>query len=386
MKTKSDPGAAPTVRQLLALVRASLWRTPADTSAFTSGPVNWDTIGTLAMLQTVGPLVVEGATRLPSDLRPPKEWLYKGLAMVERNRHTHLLLDDCVAETFSLLNGAGIRPVLLKGQAYARAYPDPTLRQCGDIDIYVGPDSYRAAYEAAREYGWGTDGKFSSKAKHYGCSLNGVKIELHRDAARLSSSRANKQFCQWGSGQLQSGHRFINIGGGEAALPTPMFDLVFVFAHMFHHFVSGGVGLRQVCDWTMLLHLHAAAIDRDELGRLLKDLRLLNAWRMFTPIAVDQLGLPLEECPFFSPEYRRKAAKAFSFIIREGNFGRGAGKGPKRPKFYLLRKAHSFFYYPSRLYAKFPLLPGTILRYHAGFIRTGAGAVHSDLKNLFSQS
>lgn len=160
---------SPTVSRLLSLVRASLWQVPADTAPFTGAPADWNDIGALARLQTVAPLAVEGAMTLPPHLQPPKEWLLKGLSLVERNKRTHLLLDSCVAETFTRLAEAGITPVLLKGLAYARAYPKPTLRQCGDIDIYVGEDSYHRAYEASRRYGWESPYKFLPGEKHYAC-------------------------------------------------------------------------------------------------------------------------------------------------------------------------------------------------------------------------
>lgn len=46
------------------------------------------------------------------------------------------------------LRKAGIEPVLLKGQGLSRYYPTPELRQCGDIDIYVGEENYEKAYDA----------------------------------------------------------------------------------------------------------------------------------------------------------------------------------------------------------------------------------------------
>lgn len=373
---------SPAVGQLLSLVRASLWRTPADDTPFTDAVTDWDDIGRLAMLQTVAPLAVEGAMTLPPHLRPPKEWLLKGFALVERNRHTHRLLDSCVAETFSRLTEAGITPVLLKGQAYARSYPDPTLRQCGDIDIYVGEDCYSQAYEVSRRAGWESDDRFSPDAKHYSCHLRDVKVELHRRAAQLISRKADSLFHRWSVARLSAGHQSITIGGERVAMPTPMFDVVFSFVHLFNHFLQGGIGLRQLCDWTMLLHTRASAIDRQELERLLKELRLLRAWRIFTPIAVDHLGLPQDECPLYSPRYGRKALMTLSFIMREGNFGRGKRQpSSKRPDSYLLGKAYSFVLGTSRLYSKLRIDPPTVMRFHAGFIRRGIARVLSDLKH-----
>ena len=57
-----------------------------------------------------------------------------------QNLSTHRMLDDALGRAMTALREAGIPAVLLKGQGAARNYPNPQLRECGDIDIYIGPD------------------------------------------------------------------------------------------------------------------------------------------------------------------------------------------------------------------------------------------------------
>src|SRR3984893_13732246 len=45
-----------------------------------------------------------------------------------------------VAGAFRMLRLAGVEPVLIKGWAIARAYPETGLRPSGDIDLYVSPE------------------------------------------------------------------------------------------------------------------------------------------------------------------------------------------------------------------------------------------------------
>lgn len=58
-----------------------------------------------------------------------------------------------VAEAFSLLRGAGVEPILLKGWSAARLYPEPGLRPAGDIDLLVPPAQLRRAAEALKAWG-----------------------------------------------------------------------------------------------------------------------------------------------------------------------------------------------------------------------------------------
>ncbi len=50
-----------------------------------------------------------------------------------------------IEEVIALLNSAGVDPVLVKGWAVARLYPEEGLRPYGDIDLCFGPDQYRKA-------------------------------------------------------------------------------------------------------------------------------------------------------------------------------------------------------------------------------------------------
>ncbi len=48
--------------------------------------------------------------------------------------------ENNVAEVFRVLRSAGVEPMLLKGWAIARTYPEIGLRPSGDIDLYVPPE------------------------------------------------------------------------------------------------------------------------------------------------------------------------------------------------------------------------------------------------------
>ena len=54
-----------------------------------------------------------------------------------------------VSRSFTLLRVCGVEPVLGKGWAAARLYPDPGLRPYGDVDLYVRAEQHRAAGAAA---------------------------------------------------------------------------------------------------------------------------------------------------------------------------------------------------------------------------------------------
>ena len=60
-----------------------------------------------------------------------------------------------VNRSFTLLRASGVEPVLGKGWAAARLYPDPGLRPYGDVDLYVRPEQHQAAKAAITAPGAG---------------------------------------------------------------------------------------------------------------------------------------------------------------------------------------------------------------------------------------
>jgi hypothetical protein len=76
----------------------------------------------------------------------------KPVAAIEQLRHAYLQNSICaakherqVAEIFKVLRSAGIEPILIKGWATARTYPETALRPPGDIDLCVSPEQAAAA-------------------------------------------------------------------------------------------------------------------------------------------------------------------------------------------------------------------------------------------------
>lgn len=364
---------------LLTLVRSSLWETPVDCEPFKGKDIDWDEIAEISMQQTVGALAMTAAISLPPDLRPSKDWQHKAWKFIERNRRTHLLIEDCIATATDKMKEAAIRSVLLKGEAYARCYPDATLRLCGDIDLYVGENNYYAAYKASQIYGWESHEQLLPSAKHYGCYIKGIRIELHRIAGQFPTHSINLKFQEWSSKQLRSEGGYFYVGNSVVSIPTPLFDVVFCFMHLYLHFIQGGIGLRHICDWVMLLHSHHKAIDYTELENILKEFRLFKAWQLFTPIAVDYLGLQKEECPFYSAKNHIITDKIFSLIIKEGNFGRNDSDGSQRPEGYLRGKLYSFRQLNKKMRTRIGIDPDNILRYYISYVKKSIKVVVKDL-------
>lgn len=340
-----------TIKQFFSLLRSGLWQLPADTTVFEDVPTDWDRLMTLSTEQTVPALVYSAITSLPAPFLPDKNWFRSVYSAVLRTEQAHILLNRSLLEAVSSLQKAGIRPVLLKGQAYARHYIHPFSRNCGDIDLYIGEQDFSRACALAEHLGWkaSADNTISLEYKHHTFYLHGVPIELHREAANFPDSRINQAFRRWSQLQLYNSREYMFLQGQEIPVPDAIFEVIFVFLHLYIHFLHGGIGLRQFCDWAVLLHTYHRKIDTEALECLLRHFKLLHGWQLLGCILVDRLGLPEEEFPFYALGFKSKSEKALAFILEEGNFGTQSKGRFTSSRNYWRKKLHTYGWYQKRI-------------------------------------
>ena len=326
--------------QFFSLLRSGLWNSPLDSSLFESA--DWDAIFDLANKQTVAGIIYDAVIKLPIELQAPAALMRKWYMAVVRIMQSHELLNQRLAEIIPLLQSEGIHPVLLKGQGVAQNYPNPARRQCGDIDLYIGGKDYKKACDIVLKYGIVSGGE-SESVKHYHFNWNGVTIELHRIAEQLYSPLHNMKFQRWTKQHLSDNKlRIYSVNDTDVPLPPVNFDTLYIFNHFYRHFIAKGIGLRQVCDWTLYIHTFNDRIDMEMLKKDLKAFGLLRVWQIFGNIAVNKLGLPQNQFPFYTDKYKSISCSVLDNMLQDGNFGFYKPKNGERPAGYIMGKLYSF--------------------------------------------
>lgn len=331
---------------LLELVRCTLWGTPP---VLNSKP-DWSKILIIAEQQTLLGLIAEAVTSLPQQYQPGPAERMKLHSKVMRIYQSHALLNRKVAELKSFMDSHNIHSVLFKGQGMALNYPNPLSRQCGDIDLYVGDRNFLKAMdllEPETEH----DATKYAHLKHFNTKSGGVDIEIHRIAEILPGFASDRKFQQWTIEQLNGPEvRKVEIGGASVNLPPVDFDALYIMNHAWHHFMTGGIGLRQLCDWSIYLHKFHKSIDQNKLEENLNRFGLKKAWQLCSSVAVVYLGLSPKECPLYNGKYDNKAEKMLDVIWSEGNFGKHSEyRKIPRPKGHFAGKLHSFKLNTSRI-------------------------------------
>ncbi len=359
-----------TVSQFFELIRSGLWQHDADASLF-GADTDWQLLYRMAVMQSMTVIFADGADTLPASLIPPT-----GTA---RRLHLALLgtlgasdrLESAISEMVTILRNAGIEGVLLKGQGVARYYAVPGHRMCGDIDFYVGRQAHTNACRMLEQKGMRL---LEDSSKHSSFELNGAIIELHRMAAFEHSPIRNRLLNAWADGLLGNSDslRKESFKGTTVYLPPARFDLVFLLYHASHHMITGGIGLRQLCDWCRCLHANRGTVNLPELESDIRKLGLWKTWGIFAWIAVNRLGLPEDEMPFYSPSFRKTGIRCLGLILEEGNFGRYSDKRAKtRSRHRIIRKLQSCRQVLCRQARILSIMPGQSLRFTPGYLIDG---------------
>ena len=340
---------------LLKLIRISLW---GQGNELLSSAPQWDKILILAKQQTVLGLVAEAIPSVPVQFRPDHHTMNRLRSIATSICRSHSLLNRKVADLKACLDAHNIRSVLFKGQGVAINYPNPLSRQCGDIDMYVGEKYFEKALGILLPDSTNSALKYRN-LKHFNVEQDGVNLEIHRIAEILPGTRKDRLFQKWTVQHLEgNGIAKVEIGGVSVNLPPHQFNCLYIMNHAWHHFVAGGIGLRQLCDWTMFLHRHHKDIDPLVLKNDLKTFGLTRAWHIFAGVAVEYLGLPADECPLYSGELSSKSRLLLDVIWNEGNFGyHSKDRKKRRPAGHFAGKLHSFIIGSQRKVRIFTISP-----------------------------
>ena len=284
-------------------------------------------------------------------------------------------LNTTTVKLFKHLKDNGLKPILLKGSSLAYNYPHPELRQCGDIDVYIGEDDYVRSYHLMKQFATTIDSEEDIWIdKNYSAMLGDIEVEIHRVVDRHPSSALDRKFQQFTKENLARSVGSVEVCGVLLETPSDTFNALYVFMHMFRHFMMKGVGMRQVCDWMLFLVKHKNGIRQDLLKTILVDMHLLGAWQDFVAMSVTFLGADPVTMPLYVENITdQRQKKILKRILTEGNFGKSTAYFTDRSENYIVMKFTSFYRHIQRYMQLASLYPSLIIPYMSTVFKFGFG-------------
>lgn len=280
----------------------------------------------------------------------------KLFALNQQIKATNINLNKEIAEFARFMESNNADYLIVKGQTAAALYRNPYARMSGDIDFYT--KGYKRTAEIINKE-WKIELPERLIEKEASFTHNGALYEIHKTLVEFGSKKHQRYWEQL----METPPVFIEVDGVPVKTLDPTLYAVYVFLHLFFHFIHEGVGLRQLCDWAMVLHVWKDKIDKDKLQEILHEFGMEKAYCAFGYILLEKLGL--EYFPLaISVGDLEISHKIQKDIMRVGNFGKYGRKNKKGKWNYKLESMwlaikNSFKYYslaPKEVSLMFPRL------------------------------
>ena len=309
-----------TLQALFALLRAGLWGIfdEAAASAFPLSAGEWERVFTLARQQTVTGIAFRGLDFLPEEVAPPMGIMAKWMAHADRIEQSNRVMNETVAKLYGHFASAGVEAVLQKGQGVAAMYPEPLLRECGDIDLYF------LGHDGVSDPLAGIDGAVRERQPDDSWSyvVDGIIVEHHTDLLDIQSPRAKRYVKRLIE---EKGFEKVVTGDGvEVLVPAPEVNLLLLSSHILKHAFGVGIGLRQFCDYAVARRYYEGRVNEEEMREIWR-MTGLEKWQdLLEGFLVKKTGVLLD------------------IVLKGGNFGVYSKDRENVPRARWARKVQTF--------------------------------------------
>lgn len=302
---------------LIKIVREKLYNTEQNTSYDNLSADKLTEVLLEARQQAVFPMAfacLKGQIKneLALDVYADYERIYLSfIATGIRNRANH-------NELHKLLTMHDIPYVILKGQASARYYNDPMLRQMGDVDFLVNETDIERTDAVLRDAGFVKDVKTDNHGFHWEYVKNESIFEMHWGVPGVPDVD-NKTIKKYISTIIDDRTLFINAGSSYY-VPSDFHHGLVLLLHTISHLTSSGVGLRHLCDWLVFENSKPEQQFTDLFETPLKKMGIWRFAKVITKTGILYFGC--ENRNWCSEIDVMLCAEFLEDIFAGGNFGR----------------------------------------------------------------
>ena len=301
---------------LLTILGNALWnpdmKEKIPSSAFSS-------LMAIADKQAVVGFVLDGIGGF-QEADAPKDDLFEYIGIQSDITQDNGLLNREVAQFARTCKEHKIEYIVVKGQLMAKLYPHPELRMPGDIDFLIKEKYTECKGDVEKAFGVALPKKLIEKEIAFNRGL--FVYELHGKLIEFGKKK-HQQYWDSLMAHVWDTPFYETINEEKVRTLSPTVNAVYLFLHIFTHFIRGGIGLRQFCDWAVCLKYYEKDVDHCKVQEILEELDLQYAYGAFGTILVDKLGLPVSSFPMnIADSHRKWTNMILDDIFRGGNLGR----------------------------------------------------------------
>lgn len=221
----------------------------------------------------------------------------------------HAAVDEMMTEN-------GIAYCILKGCSSAYYYPDPAMREMGDVDFLVRGDCVKKAKTIIEAAGYKAVDK--NDPSHIAYEKEGcVRLELHFEPQGIPDGEAGRVIKEYLSDISEKSER-VTLDDISFVKPSDFHHLIVILMHTYHHMLAEGVGLRHVFDVAFFISRF-----KDKFGELFRErLEKAGLWKFACGIYfVSQKYLGFPSYGWYNDFTNDFAEKFILDVLNGGNFG-----------------------------------------------------------------
>lgn len=210
----------------------------------------------------------------------PREVKIPWLAERDKAERWYRYQAEVQQEIVDTMTRHGIETLVLKGTHTAQYYPQPDLREFGDLDLYFHDRHDEADAVAERELHVTVSNVSHHHSKY---DYRGVTVESHYDFFNCHYPGSNRRYNQ------------MLI----ALVPSSTFDVLHFLRHAAIHFADRGLRLRDLSDWVQIIS-NSKGIDWNTVGAEVERFGMSSFVAALDSLTHSRLGIasPLKlSCP-----------------------------------------------------------------------------------------
>lgn len=259
---------------------------------------HWWSLFRLLQRNRVAALCYEAAATAGAPRTVLMPWLAEHEKAVDWHRHQRQVQQDII----DTMARHGIETLVLKGTHIAQYYPQPKLREFGDLDLYFY-DKHDEADQVAREV---LKVEVSNDAHHHSkYNYRGVTVESHYDFVNVHYPPSNRRYeallkelvgnnCLTDSkSQSLKDSKTQGLKDSTAQGQLSTFEILFLIRHMACHFASSRITLRELTDWALTCRALQGEVDWERVQQSVDDYGMRPFASALNLIAERQLGIVL---------------------------------------------------------------------------------------------
>lgn len=285
---------------------------------------SWRRIHRLAASHAVPAFVGDRILTLPKEALPNRDMRLMIFSEIELTRRGNAYLTKALGQLQKTYEAAGLPFILLKGLSLGCFYPDAALRSGGDLDILFHSDAdYERGNELLRKAGHKLHDDSEVRYGHTAFTYGRTIVENHARAVFFDHKRHNRRFDALIQEAISSGSLITQHHGDYTIQTLPHeLNVVYIFIHLFFHWLHWGVGFRQYSDWLLMMTRLKGQLDEEKILSMAKDLDILYPMQLFAQAAIRYLRVSPEIFPFpLLSEDDPHTEQIIRDVMHSGNFG-----------------------------------------------------------------